>query len=303
MAKKSFRVVLLLTAVTATAAWATDKSLSTQWAQAEDENVTQEETQTQDSPMDTAEPQDVPAADVPDYAEPGTGGSEDPSMLPEGQMQQMDPAQTPEDPNVPPRSAVEVPAEVDVTQVTVEETDDREEKRKFTDNLRITVGGGVEGYTGILNNRVNAGPTWAATIGTHPMRGFGAEIAYSGAVNEVNGGIATGPNHAVNGADIVRNGGHVAITLSAPTPYVQPYAVGGIGVDRYQVRGGQQFGFDSDTAGRVPLGAGVQTRVGPFTADARIQYNALFDQEFAEFTTNEGQGGGYTGMLQVGGRF
>ena len=60
----------------------------------------------------------------------------------------------------------------------------------------------------------------------------------------------------------------------------------------------------------MPLGAGLRVHVGNFTADARLNYNLLFDQEFAlavpvsdinlpgDETFSEG--GSYMGTLNFG---
>jgi hypothetical protein len=174
---------------------------------------------------------------------------------------------------------------------------------RFLDRFKFGLGGGVEGYTGVLNDRVNAGPAWGVSVATQPVRGFGVELGYTGAVNEVNGNIATAPDHLTNGADIVRNGGQAAVTFALPTPSVQPYALGGVGIDYYNVRGTGSLVFKDDTAGRVPLGVGIKGHAGNFSADLRAQYNILFDQQFAQAFPSENDGGSYSGTLTVGARF
>ncbi len=178
---------------------------------------------------------------------------------------------------------------------------------EIRDSLNINVGGGVEGYTGELNSRVNPGPSWSATLGFQPLTWMGAEVSYTGTANEVDTRVVSGQGLA-NGADIVRNGGQIAGTFNLPTPYVQPYALLGVGVDRYTVRGNDlvdfSLGYQDDTAGRVPVGGGLHGKIGPVNADARFTYNALFDDNFADAgeATSE-TGGSYMALLQVGGRF
>jgi hypothetical protein len=72
---------------------------------------------------------------------------------------------------------------------------------------------------------------------------------------------------------------------------VQPYLLGGIGLSRYNVRDDSSVRFQDDTVGNVPVGAGLRTHVGNFTADARLGYNFLFDQEFARNTPVSDVGG------------
>jgi hypothetical protein len=231
-----------------------------------------------------------------DVEDPGIGGS-DPSAPMD------DPVEDPEV-NITPPPATESTQPIVVVQQDDPEQDQKERNNRFIDRFKFGVGGGVEGYTGVLNDRVNAGPTWGVNMATQPIRGFGVELGYTGAVNEVNGDLATAPDHLTNGADIVRNGGHAAVTFALPTPWIQPYALGGVGIDYYNVRGTNPgIVFQDDTSGRVPLGLGIKGHAGNFSADLRAQYNVLFDQQFAEAVPGENDGGGYSGMLTLGARF
>jgi hypothetical protein len=171
--------------------------------------------------------------------------------------------------------------------------------------LMLTVGGGVEGYTGALNSQIRPGPAWSVNANIRPTRVLGLELGYNGAANNVkNGDLA-------NGADIVRNGGQAVATLGLAAAPVQPYVLGGVGLSRYNVRGGDNTRFRDDTTGHVPLGAGLRTHVGPFTADARFAYNVLFDENFIVTGTqsrdfagiNTVNGGRYLGTLNLGGTF
>jgi len=76
------------------------------------------------------------------------------------------------------------------------------------------------------------------------------------------------------------------------------------------VRGATGGNFRSDVTGNVPLGGGLRTHFGNFTADARVGYNVLFDQGFAMQTdqvdvgaTTASTGGRYMGTLNVGTTF
>jgi hypothetical protein len=211
------------------------------------------------------------------------------------------------DEDIRPRDERGMPADMPNTEPRMSEPVQSSSDRKDSDReiLRFGLLGGVEGYAGGLSDQVNPGPLWGASVAVQPFSWMGAELGYSGAVNEIDGRIAPGADHGINGADIIRNGGAVALTFNAPTRGVQPYAVGGIGVDRYTVRATDAAaGLSDDTVGRVPLGAGVRTHVGPFAADARFQMNPLFSQGFASTATNEDAPGvGYSAQLQLGGRF
>lgn len=181
------------------------------------------------------------------------------------------------------------------------------EKKKSGAHMRgltLTVGGGVEGYTGGLSNQIRPGPAWSVNANLRPTRVVGLELGYNGAANNVKGG------DLVNGADIVRNGGQAVATVGLTATAIQPYVLGGVGLSRYNVRGGDNTRFKDDTTGHVPLGAGLRTHVGPFTADARFNYNVLFDAGFATNVqardvagVNTINGGRYLGTLNLGGTF
>jgi hypothetical protein len=79
--------------------------------------------------------------------------------------------------------------------------------------------------------------------------------------------------------------------------------LGGIGIQNHNVRGaGPVFGFVDDTSGYVPAGVGLRYNMGKLlTADARVDYNIPFEQEFAP---DNGIGDGrYQALLQIGGTY
>jgi len=201
-----------------------------------------------------------------------------------------------------------VPAPAAATTPALEE----DEKRETADTRGLTVmlGGGVEGYTGDFAPGINPGPAWGVTAALKPSKVLGIELGYSGAVNEIDN-VGAGEGVA-NGADIIRNGGHAALTLGLTSTGFQPYLMGGIGINKYDVRGaGTSAGYSSDVSGSVPLGGGVRTHIGNFTADARFGYNVLFDNDLAAVQGTElagqdttlGAGGRYTGVLSIGTTF
>jgi hypothetical protein len=159
---------------------------------------------------------------------------------------------------------------------TVPDKEAQERKREADmRGLTVTLGGGVEGYTQALAPAISPGPSVAVNANIRPSKVLGLELGYSGAVNEIK------QEANVSGADIVRNGGQAAVTLGLNAAAVQPYVLGGIGVSRYNVRDESSARFRDDTVGNVPVGAGLRTHFGDFTADARVGYSFLFDQEFA----------------------
>lgn len=173
----------------------------------------------------------------------------------------------------------------------------------------VSVGAGVEGFSGGLAPQINPGPTYGATVLFRPSRVLGVEVGYSGATHEIDAG-REGFN-LTSGADLVRNGGQAVATLGLTATPLQPYILGGYGLSHYTVRGGATStaaGYTSDTAGNIPVGAGVRAQVGPVTADARVNYNFLIGEEFARPVntlgeSNISQGGQYQGTINIGATF
>jgi len=166
----------------------------------------------------------------------------------------------------------------------------------------VLLGGGAEGYTGKLAPSINPGVAYSINAGVRPWAGLGLELGYSGGLHDVD----VGPGGLRDGPDIARNGGQAAVVADIPLGNVQPYILGGIGVENHNVRGPEGVaaaGFRDDTSGYVPAGVGLRINLTDLiTADARVSYNIPFDQNFAPFDTGMGSGR-YQGLLQLGGTY
>ena len=163
----------------------------------------------------------------------------------------------------------------------------RSEERGSDTGLYVLLGGGTEGYTGDLAPDINAGFAYGATVGFKPTRGLGLELAYSGGLSDID---SFGPGGAADGADIIRNGGQAAVTVGITPTKLQPYLLGGIGIENHNVRGiAPVAGFEDDTSGYVPAGVG-------------LRYNIPFAQDFAP-VDNDIWNGRYQALLQLGGTY
>lgn len=200
----------------------------------------------------------------------------------------------------PPPSDFRPTAAEPIEPLEVEERD-----RNDTRGLTLLVGGGVEGYTGALAPQISPGATAGVRAALKPSKVLGLELGYSGAVNNID--VAGTQGGAVDGPDLIRNGGQAVVTLGLFATDWHPYVLGGIGINDYNFRGGEAQGFSDDTVGNVPAGLGFRGHVGDFTVDARANYNFLFDKEFAEGIDSGGGsfggGGSYQGTLSIGGTF
>ncbi|PTL83470.1 outer membrane beta-barrel protein [Vitiosangium sp. GDMCC 1.1324] len=168
--------------------------------------------------------------------------------------------------------------------------------------LYVLLGGGTEGYTGANAPDLNIGFSYGATVGYKPTKMLGLEVGYNGGLTDID---RAGPGGAANGADIVRNAGQAAVTVGLTATALQPYLMGGIGIQNYNVRGlSPLFGYTDDTAGYVPAGVGLRYNIGHLlTADARVDYNFPFSQSFAPSGANGAWDGRYQALLQIGGTY
>jgi opacity protein-like surface antigen len=158
----------------------------------------------------------------------------------------------------------------------------------------ILLGGGYEGYTGNFGDAINGGPMGGIYFGLQPFPAIGFELGYTGGFH----------NFALNlrdGADLIRHGPQVAVTLGVPLGVVKPYALAGIGVDFSTLRATDLLESNTDTGGFVPLGAGLMFNATRNVAiDARFQYHVLFDKaSFTDAQQEEG-GGRYQAQLSFG---
>ncbi|HVG59974.1 MAG TPA: hypothetical protein VNA24_15565 [Hyalangium sp.] len=228
-----------------------------------------------------------------DVGEGGSGFQSEPLREP----QLTPPAEpvTPQVEPVPPPSGAFAPIE--------QEQEMKKESKANMRGLTVTVGGGVEGYTGGLAPEINPGPAYGVQAEIRPSKVLGLELGYSGAVNELDERVA--PLGGTDGPDLVRNGGQAAVTVGLTAAPVQPYLLGGIGFSDYNFRGaGSSVGnFSDDTVGNVPVGVGLRTHIGSFTADLRANYNFLFDQDFSGVDSDFNENGRYSGTLNIGGTF
>ncbi len=176
---------------------------------------------------------------------------------------------------------------------------DWRENRGADDGLYILLGGGAEGYVGDVGTNLNVGPAAGATVGFKHTDFVGREESYSGGLHDIN----EGPGGVSEGADLVRHGANAAATFGITDTKLQPYLLGGIGVETYNVRGVSD-NFVDDTSAFVPAGVGLRYQLGELiSADARVTYNMSLG-DFSTAADNSALGDGrYQGLLMLGGTY
>jgi hypothetical protein len=169
--------------------------------------------------------------------------------------------------------------------------------------LTVVAGAGVDAWAGALSNRIRPGPGWSVLADIKPTRILGIELGYTGAAQDVATARGGGP-------EIVRNGGQAALTVGLTASHIQPYVLGGVGIDSYNVRGSSTNGFVNDTAGAVPVGGGIRGYWGHFTTDIRGAYDFTFNNQFAAGAgaidvagASISNAGRYNATLNLGGTF
>lgn len=177
--------------------------------------------------------------------------------------------------------------------------------------LSVMAGGGVEGYTLALAPRIEPGVTYGVAVGARPPRLLGLDVGLELGYAHARNGLDARRTRAAgaDGLELVRDGAYAAASVALLSSEVRPYVLGGLGFSVYNVRGTVQ-GFGDDTVGSVPLGAGLRASFGSFTADARLQYDVLFDQRYPTGAPVQhaagpspllvGRSGRYAGRLDVG---
>lgn len=165
--------------------------------------------------------------------------------------------------------------------------------------VSVLVGGGLEGYTGGLASEIDPGAAANVMAVLKPTSVLGFELGYSGAVNDLDVEVPG------SGPDIVRNGAVANLTIGLTATPIQPYVLGGFGMNWYNVRNGEAIGFRDDTNSKIPVGVGLRTQIGHFTADARANYNFLLSDDFAPVRVDTGNAatGSYSGTINLGGTF
>jgi hypothetical protein len=157
--------------------------------------------------------------------------------------------------------------------------------------VTVQLQGGVEGYTGALASRIDIGATYGVSLAYDPSPFLGVEVGFTGAENELRLGPSGDQDPNPGAPDLLRNGGYVIVTpgfrFQLPSErgtFFKPYALGGLGLDRYSPQGlTGALGYTAQTVTNVPFGAGLKARVGRFTADARVNYAWEFNERFSIF--------------------
>ncbi len=165
--------------------------------------------------------------------------------------------------------------------------------------VRLTGGLGVEGFTGNLAEAFDIGPVASVAASVAPLPALSVELAYHVGLHQIETGRDGG---LVDGYDIVRHGPQLALTLGPSLQGVRPYLLAGVGLSWTNVRGPDDARYRDDTDVYVPLGGGLSVSAGRISLDARLDYQALFDQESIDAPGGGdfGSGGRFQALVSLG---
>jgi opacity protein-like surface antigen len=140
----------------------------------------------------------------------------------------------------------------------------------------VSVGFGLGNYTADFANDVGAGSSWNLGADLDITRPLDLEVNYVGGINSLQGDQSE--------FNAYTNGIQAQLQLEPWTwdDTFTPYVSGGVGLNRISVAKNPQLNrdFQSDTAGAIPLAAGLDIQVtDDIIAGARAQYDILFDNE------------------------
>jgi hypothetical protein len=140
--------------------------------------------------------------------------------------------------------------------------------------MSFVVGGGVMNFTDSdTNSATDMGGMWEARLTYGTRSAIGVEAAYVGSAQDIDAlGLDTS-------AVLLGSSAEAALRVGIPyIPYVQPYAIAGVGVTRFSLVN-ENFNTssvdDSETAVDFPLGLGVGFASNGFLFDVRGVYRPM----------------------------
>jgi hypothetical protein len=158
---------------------------------------------------------------------------------------------------------------------------------KMNESGPLGFGSGVGGVT-------DPGPAWGLRIGVDFLSWLGVEGRYVGMSD--GGQASVSP---AGGVGYITTGAEAVVRLTAPFPFVHPYAFGGVGYYDSTLTGssGAKTGspmFSSSEAG-FPMGVGIDVPLTwHMSVGAEATYHFLYQEKFSANTTNGMDGGDLT---------
>ncbi|WNG33053.1 porin family protein [Archangium minus] len=167
-----------------------------------------------------------------------------------------------------------------------------EARRSLTQDLNVSVSGGLSAFTGDLGAETVAGGFLGVQASSRPLPLLGVELGYEGSRNafeDIDGGLW---RHNVGA--LAKVGPELGVNRN-----LRPFVGAGVGVSLLNPSETGEVPFDNDVITEVPFAAGVEYDLGGITAGARASYRLLGGENLGA-----AESGNIVNLgIQVGGAF
>jgi hypothetical protein len=166
----------------------------------------------------------------------------------------------------------------DTTTIERTQVTDESESSWRRPSVGIMADVGVSDYSNDVNRDIDAGVGYGARVDLSPMRNFGVELGYAGAVNDLDESLSTDGRLVTN-----QIGGNLRVNLVPPTYDLplgfKPFVFGGAMYHRIDSQNFTPGVTDGINAFAIPVGAGLEADIGKrFLVGGRFTYNFLFNE-------------------------
>lgn len=175
-------------------------------------------------------------------------------------------------------------------------------RERNNDGFDVKALAGVTSFTGEAAALTSPGAAYGVAAGIGLTRLLDLELGYVGAAYQTQEGAEA------NQFVVLENGGQGTLHIAPNIGMFEPYAFGGIKVNRLSVQEGEAVSaaVNDDTQYKVPVGVGVNMNIGRGGPDwllgARATYDATLESDAFTALDNSATNA-LTGQLLFGGQF
>lgn len=160
--------------------------------------------------------------------------------------------------------------------------------------LGVSVGVSVMDESGPLGLRngvgsvTSAGPAWSVLAGVEFLPWLALEGHYLGMYDSASASVSSS-------GGFLTSAGTAVVRLSAPLPFVHPYAFGGVGYYNIGFTGPSASVLHSSSQTGIPMGIGVDVPLSyHLSVGVEASYNFQLGESYSDVTTNGIDGGDIT---------
>jgi opacity protein-like surface antigen len=147
---------------------------------------------------------------------------------------------------------------------------------------------GPLGFHNGVGSATNAGPGWSILAGAEVFPWLALEVRYLGMYDSAKSTVSSS-------GGFLASAGTAVVRLTAPLPYVHPYAFGGIGYYDFDFSGSSDSVLHSSSQAGIPMGIGVDVPLNyHLSLGAEASYNFQLGESYSDVTVNGIDGGDVT---------